>query len=132
MMESVRIKRDERLNTLIQVRLTELERFSFTDGHFVIRPARSVQELFDEGQALHHCVGRYAERYALGETDLFLMRRVSAPDTPYCTVEMRGEMLIQARGERNRPLREDEQAFVDQFVRHVVRMHKRAQRRKAS
>lgn len=132
MMRRVRIKRDERLNAQIQARLAELEPFSYTDGHFMIRPARSVQELFDEGQALHHCVGSYAAKYALGETNLFLMRRVSDPDTPYCTVEMRDGALIQARGERNRLLREDEQAFVDQFVRHVARMHKRAQRRKAS
>lgn len=132
MMRRVQIKRDERLNEQIQARLAELEPFSYTDGHFVIRPARSVQELFEEGQALHHCVGSYAAKYALGETDLFLMRLASDPDTPLCTIEMQGHVLRQARGERNRPLHEDEKAFVEQFVRRVAQARKRPHRQKAS
>ena len=132
MMRRVQIKRDERLNEQIQARLAELEPLSYTDGHFVIRPARSVQELFEEGQALHHCVGSYAAKYALGESDLFLMRLASDPDTPLCTIEMQGHVLRQARGERNRPLHEDEKAFVEQFVRRVAQARKRPHRQKAS
>ncbi|WP_237716354.1 PcfJ domain-containing protein [Alicyclobacillus hesperidum] len=132
MMRRVQIKRDERLNEQIQARLAELEPFIYTDGRFVIRPARSVQELFEEGQALHHCVGSYAAKYASGETDLFVMRLASAPDTPLCTIEMQGDVLRQARGERNRPLHEDEQAFVDQFVRRIAQRRERHRRQKAS
>ncbi|GMA59474.1 hypothetical protein GCM10025858_39780 [Alicyclobacillus sacchari] len=132
LMKAVRIKRDERLTALIEARLPELEPLGYTDGHFVIRPTRSVHELFEEGEILHHCVGRYAKRYAMGETDLFLMRCVSNPDTPLCTIEMQGDVLRQARGERNRPLHEDEQAFVEQFVRRVAQRRERHRRQKAS
>ncbi|WP_067928265.1 PcfJ domain-containing protein [Alicyclobacillus shizuokensis] len=122
MMRRVWIKRNENLNQLIQERLAELESYSYADEHFLIRPARSTSELFEEGKALNHCVGSYAARYAAGQTDLFLMRLVADPDTPLCTVEIKNGVVRQARGYQNRCLNDEEQAFLDRFMQHLRRV----------
>ena len=44
-----------------------------------------------EGYALHHCVSasdRYYERIMRHETYICFLRRVSAPETPYYTIEV--------------------------------------------
>ena len=127
-MRKVKLKQDEEINQRIVVRIPDLERFAYRDNQFFIRPAKNSLELFDEGKTLQHCVGGYADRYAAGKTDLFVMRLVSDPDTPLCTVEVTDGKIRQARGLRNRLPDENEQAFIDRFARNlrlVVQREKR-------
>ena len=41
-----------------------------------------------EGRELRHCVGTYVRRVANGTSRIVFVRRASAPDVPYCTVEI--------------------------------------------
>ncbi|MCF8568030.1 PcfJ domain-containing protein [Alicyclobacillus tolerans] len=127
----VKIKQDELINQRIAARIPDLERFAYQDEQFLIRPAQSSLELFEEGKALNHCVGGYSDRYAAGSTDLFVLRRVSEPDTPLCTVEVTQGKIRQARGFKNRVPDDQEQAFLDLFeqnLRSVIRREKRAKK----
>ena len=87
-----------------------LNTYTFTDNvlGLTIRPCKSEKELHDEGAILHHCVGTYANRHAKGETDIFFIRKVTEPDTPYYTLELNEReradgkfCVIQNRGLRN-------------------------------
>ncbi|RJQ25542.1 MAG: hypothetical protein C4589_11120 [Peptococcaceae bacterium] len=64
----------------------------------LIRPAQRSDELIAEGKALNHCVGTYAKRYADGENILLLIRKISEPDKPYYTAEVRNRRVVQIRG----------------------------------
>ena len=120
-MRKVKVKQDASLNAMISERLPALAMFVVNDGVFLIRPAESSIELFDEGKALSHCVGSYSDRYAKGETDLFVVRKASEPDTPFCTVEARKGKIVQARGYKNSDPEPEVQAFLKRFERRLKR-----------
>ena len=84
-------------------RYKQLSRFIWEHDGILIRPACSAKELQDEGKALHHCVGGYAGKVVAGETAIFFIRRASAPDESWYTLELDENMLVvrQNRGLRN-------------------------------
>lgn len=111
------------------------DRFSFlsdfrADGYYVF-VATSKDELIDEGFALHHCVGRmdYDKRQADGQSVICFLRRESAPDVPYVTVEVKVSdrlSVSQCYGDRDRVIPE-----VDGFVKGWMK-YANAQMRKVS
>jgi len=125
-MRKVKLKRDEDTNRKILERISHLEQYSLENGQFLIRPAKSSLELFDEGKALNHCVGSYSDRYAEGKIDLFVLRKVSEPTTPLCTVEVVDGVIQQARGLGNSKPGEEEQAFLQLFAKDLRPTKKRS------
>lgn len=111
------------------------DRFSFlsdfrADGYCIL-VASSKDELIDEGFALHHCVGRmdYDKRQADGKSVICFLRRESAPDVPYVTVEVKVSDRLsvnQCYGDRDRVVPEVE-GFVKDWMKYA-----NAQMRKAS
>ena len=102
--ERIRSIEDAEKDEKIARRLPALEkRFGFAFGGLILRPAASAREVVREGQALHHCVGNYVERYAEGATAIFVLRRAVQPDEPWRTVEINPKTgaMLQDRGFRN-------------------------------
>lgn len=99
----------------INKRVASLEKFIFEKEGLLIRPALSTRELIEEGKALSHCVGTYAEKYVEGKCDILVIRRVSEPNTPYFTVEMKNKQIIQCRGLKNCGMTDKVRKFMDQF-----------------
>ena len=100
--KQIKIKADKELDKKIKIRAKRLyEQYYFEHQGLMIRPAQSTRELIAEGKALHHCVGTYAKRYAAGDIILLLIRKISEPDKPYFTVEVRNRKLIQVHGLEN-------------------------------
>lgn len=98
------VKRAEGAREKIDKLLPALEKtYSFAHAGLILRPARSGLELLQEGNALHHCVGGYVERYAGGHTIICFLRRSDAPDTPWRTIEISPKTgkIIQDRGDHN-------------------------------
>lgn len=98
------------------------KRFGFSFGGLTLRPAASCEEVKGEGDALHHCVGGYIDRYADGGTVICVLRRDVDPDRPWRTVEIQPVTgkLIQDRGYRNdtslgTPLTDSYRAALDLF-----------------
>lgn len=102
--------------------VSKLEKFSWAQDGFIIRPAREQIELTAEGQALHHCVGGYIKRMANGETAIFFLRKKENPDEPFFTLELRNKRVIQCRTDHNRSYESepDVKAFVDMWIKKVV------------
>jgi hypothetical protein len=67
----------------------------------ITRVPSDPAEIVQEGQALHHCVGSYAERVAKGECLIVFIRKEASPDEPFVTVEIRNNAVIQVRGKNN-------------------------------
>lgn len=98
----VKVKENEKLEFSFKVRYETLsKKYRFEYGGLIIRPVKSVRELIEEGKALHHCVGTYAERHASGYCSIFLIRKATDPDQPYYTLELFGDRIIQTRGMNN-------------------------------
>ena len=69
----------------------------------LIRPALSPDELVKEGNAMHHCVGRYDEKVATGSSFIIFIRKEEAPEESFVTMECSPKFdLIQIRARANR------------------------------
>lgn len=84
------IRKNEALNRKIKKTADRLRDLCWEYDGLTIRPAVSHGELFNEGQALSHCVGRmdYAEKQADGKTAIFFIRKAKTPDESYVTLEL--------------------------------------------
>ena len=88
----LKIKADELLNKqMLASDEKKRERYNFSDGGLMAKVAASAEELIAEGDALHHCVGTYADRHAKGKCTIILIRKQSEPDKPYYTMELSPE-----------------------------------------
>ena len=114
--EQVKIKADKELDKQIRDRIKKLSKqYSFKHEGLIIRPAKSTRELINEGKALHHCVGRYAQGYAQDDSIILFIRKASAPNKPYFTVEVRKNVIVQCRGLRNCSPDEKVQEFIEVY-----------------
>lgn len=76
-------------------------RYGYTQMGFVVIPPHSAKEITQEGDKLHHCVGRYVKDVVKNNTTILFIRKASAPKKPYCTVEVKHGDVIQARIQNN-------------------------------
>lgn len=102
----------------------QLEAWAWEDGGICIRPVRAEEELFDEGAALHHCVGTYGATVARGDSCIFFIRRADAPEKPWYTLQVELKTLkeIQNHGLRNCPPTKEVREFVCRWLEHVRRL----------
>lgn len=113
--KQVKVKADELLNRKIRARAAKLKDLCFEHEGLLIRPAESTEELIAEGKALHHCVGTYAQRYAEGRGDLFVIRQADNADKPFFTAEIFEGYIRQCYGLKNCPPDKTVQTFLDAF-----------------
>lgn len=80
------------------------DRYTFVDEKYQIVLPNSIQDLFEEGRKLNHCVGQYADRIVAGSSCVCFLRKREEPDTPYFTVEIfpSQNRITQIRGLSNR------------------------------
>lgn len=114
--KQVKIKVDETLNLKMEARIKALEKYNFRYHGLVIRAARNTNELIEEGKALSHCVGTYADRHAKGETNILFIRKASKPDKSYYTIEIKKDIIIQIHGKNNRSPSDDVKEFIEVFT----------------
>lgn len=81
----------KRLKTLVR-------RYTFSTDRWLIRPPMSATEITAEGEALHHCVGGYADRHIKGTTTILFLRDRKKPGKPLVTIEMHGNKIAQIHG----------------------------------
>lgn len=93
-----------------------VRRYAFTAGGVTIRVPERMEELIDEGNAMHNCVGTYIKRVASGNTIVVFIREEETNER-LGTMEISadGTRIVQARAAFNAKLPQDVQAFVDKF-----------------
>ena len=106
------MRRHEASDAAIARRAAELGGNGFESDGYLIRPAATVREILDEANAQHNCVAGFIDKYASGQTDLWLMRRASDPDRPLVTVEVRGGAVRQAFQSHNRQVTVAQRRFL--------------------
>ena len=112
----VDVQDNAELNEKISKRLKSLGKLSFEANGFLIRPATSVAELIYEGKTQHICIGTYAERYAKGETDLFLIRRLNALDDPFYAMEIKNGKIVQTQTKDHVGPTPEVRTFIEAFT----------------
>lgn len=81
-------------------------KYLYEDDKYIIRPARSAEEIVMEGRLLHHCVGgdTYLGRHNTGKTYILMLRFKAEPDIPYITVEIdaKNPRILQWYGDKDK------------------------------
>lgn len=77
------------------------EKYSAAAGGFIIRPAKDAAEIVQEGRELHHCVGGdgYLRGHNDGRSYILFLRKLDDKETPFITVEIQGNKILQWYGE---------------------------------
>lgn len=111
----IKIKEDEAANEKIQKRFGQLEHLIFMSEGLEIRPPKTFNEIVEEGKKLRHCVGGYAKSYSEGRCTLLFIRDSNKPDTPFYTVELNGQKIVQVRGRENKSATKEVDQFMERF-----------------
>lgn len=95
--------------------------YCYEDATYLIRPARSAEEIVMEGRILHHCVGGdgYLSKHNEGKSYILMMRYQKEPETPYITIEINPEQkrIVQWYGEKDtKPDKERIQSWLDNYL----------------
>lgn len=128
----VKYEASKKKEAAYQQAVQKLERLAWEKDGLLIRPAATVRELIAEGEALHHCVGGYADRVAKGETAIFLIRRVEEPEKPFYTLELREGQVIQCRTAYNKGYEQDRRVvdFVQGWLAKVILRSRKKNKKK--
>lgn len=97
------------------------QKYFYEDDRYVIRPARSAEEIVTEGRLLHHCVGgnSYLNKHNTEEAYILMLRFKEKPDIPYITLEIdaNNPRIIQWYGDKDRkPDEKNMQAWLDTWL----------------
>lgn len=90
-----------------------------SNGMKIVVPA-TPGELVAEGNALHHCVGRYTNSVAKKECMILFLRQCTDETKPFYTVEVRGREIIQVRGVGNSLPTPEVQSFINHWQQQVL------------
>lgn len=116
-----KIKENEQLLQNFKTAVQDAEkRMAFEAGGMKIVVPATPGELAAEGNALHHCVGRYANSVAKKECMILFVRRCTDETKPFYTVEIRGQKVVQVRGIGNCAATPEVQSFIDAFKQQVL------------
>ena len=112
-------------------------RYFYEDDEYIIRPARSAEEIVMEGRILHHCVGgdSYLGKHNDGQTYILMLRFAKEPEIPYITVEIERDThrIIQWYGAHDRkPDKGHMQKWLDDYVGHLKQKDAEAKQRAQS
>lgn len=124
--KQIKIKENKKYDAQIRKRARELEKNIFEKEGYLIRPAQSSLELIEEGTVLNHCVAaHYTIPYANGDTNIFLVRKSSEPNKPYCTVEVKDNKVRQAYIKDDKVPDKETLKFIDMFKSEKLQSEKR-------
>ncbi len=91
----------------------------WNDGKLQVIMPRTAREIVEEGVRQNHCVGRYVERVAAGESVILFIRRIDDPEKNFYTMEIKKDMrrcnIVQVRGEKNAAATDEVNAFCAKY-----------------
>lgn len=93
---------NERMKERFEKKAAENEWLAYKGKKLSVLIPHQMTELYEEGRKLNHCVGTYARYVADGTSIIAFIRRNENTAEPYCTVEIRGNNIVQAKGFANR------------------------------
>lgn len=115
--------KNEVFNRQIKERAKNLNINTYHNKKYIVFPASSVESLIDESRQMNNCVKTYADRFALGECDLYFMRLVSSQDKSLVTIEVRNGVVVQSRTKNNNFPTKEQQSFINQWSKRLLNVN---------
>lgn len=118
------IKR-EVVRTEFEERAQEMQPLETIIGPYAFVIPKSADNLIQEGNALHHCVGgmHYINQHADKKTTIVFVRPKGSPDEPKYTAEVKDGKIIQIQGMFNEaPISDELRTAVKQWLKKANKM----------
>lgn len=80
-------------------------------SEFCVIVPKELKDITKEGISLHHCVGSYVQKHAMGETNILFLRRKNEIDKSFYTIEIKGNEVMQIHGNHNQWLGNNPEAI---------------------
>lgn len=98
-----------------------MEKYYWEKGELFVRPAMSAEEIIMEGRIQHHCVGGdgYLQKHNNKESIILFLRYKDTPDTPYVTIEIKENTIIQWYSAYDKKLDKEQN---DKWLKDYVKM----------
>lgn len=84
-----------------------------------------TQDIKDEAVAQNNCVASYIKRVINGDCDILFMRYHSTPKESLVTIEVRNDVIVQARRRFNDPVSDKEQEVINKWNKWYANTQKR-------
>jgi len=120
--DEIKIQKTQVYDALIESAYENMHKLvEWTDGNFKIIMPKTSNEIVNEGVRQSHCVGRYCERVATGESIVLFLRRVADIEQNFYTMEIKKDMrvldVVQCRGFENCEKTEEVEKFLQKYER---------------
>lgn len=113
-------KHADMLAKLHEVAINVTEQFEFSQGKYLMTVPQTGDEIIQEGEMQHICVGRfsmpYMENMSLGIGFILFVREKENPDRSFFTVEVRDGKVLQVRGKYNCAPSDEVRQFIKEFA----------------
>ena len=116
----IKLVEDEQNDKLIKLRLKKLNKNIFQNEKYIVFPAPSIESLQKEANSQKNCLLLYCKKYALGECDIFFLRKRKNIDESLVTIEIRNSKIIQARSKYNEPINKEQEKFLNTWAKKVL------------
>lgn len=115
-----KVQEKQAYNDLVAAVYDSIHAFTeWNDGKLQVIMPRTAREIVEEGVRQNHCVGRYVERVAAGESVILFIRRKDDPEKNFYTMEIKKDMrrcdIVQVRGEKNAEATEEIEIFCKKY-----------------
>jgi hypothetical protein len=94
--------------------------YGFEDDEYAVIVPSTLNDIVNEGHVLRHCVGGYAERIAEKRTIILFLRLKSDINTPFYTIEISQNRIVQCRGKMNCDMTDSVKSFAESFEKAVL------------
>lgn len=129
--DAIKIKENEVFDGQIYAWYQKLHNLlEFSNGTLQTIMPKCAAEIIEEGRRQNHCVGRYCERAAKGESIILFVRRVEDIQANYFTMEIKPDLrkldVVQCRDNHNADyMLTDQRAAVQRFLTKYARWFKK-------
>ena len=105
--------------------------YAYQDGDYSVCIPSKLEEIIQEGEQLHHCVGsseRYWDRIERQESYVLFLRRTSEPNKPYYTLEVEPDGTVRQK----RTMYDRQEADIEQAKKFLRKWQKTVSQRLTS
>lgn len=93
---------------------------------FVFISPKTPQDIIEEGQNMHNCVGGYVDSVLKEYSTIIFMRRSNSPDKSYITLELNSTLsVIQSKRKYNKSLNAQERQELNQYRQYLIDVRNR-------
>ncbi len=129
---TIEYQHDKAVRAEFTKHIEERKQLEFSNSDLMIVQPKQVEDIAYEGEVLSHCVGGYAKRHAKGALSIMFIRKKSAPDKPYYTMEVSSDgKIVQVRGKRNIAPDKDVDALIKDYMAYLEKIFSDKRRKTA-